>query len=468
MSHASRQTLPVPRCPGPSRRHVIQVGMGALGLSLTRLLRAEAEGPAPAAVPRAKSIVILYLSGGPSQLDMWDPKPDAPAEIRGSFGTVRTTIPGVHFGENLPRMARIAHRCTVVRSMSHDENDHLKGGYYVMTGARLPRSIVQRSGMDRSDRPHMGAIVSRFLGHGAHVPPFCTIPELIAPVGVPRPGQHAGFLGAAYDPYLIDSDPNEPGYNPGPVGSGRSGRMDRAARLRSLLEAMERSDALPHELPGVREYRTYREKALDLVSSPAAQRAFDISREPAKLRDGYGRHHFGQSALVARRLIEAGTRVVQVNFIRHDDGKGGQGYDSHASPGYPKHEPWFRDELAPPTDAAFAALVEDLHDRGLLDDTLVVMMGEFGRTPRFNKEAGRDHWAQCYSMIMAGGGVPAGHVYGASDATTSEVASDPVRPEDLLATLYHLLGVSPGGMIRDLEDRPYPVVEGSPVKGLMV
>ncbi|MFN3648400.1 MAG: DUF1501 domain-containing protein [Armatimonadota bacterium] len=453
-------------CPGPNRRRVLQVGAAALGLSLTRLLRAEAAPAAALPKARARSVVILYLSGGPSQLDMWDMKPDAPADLRGTFQPIRTSVSGIEVCEHLPRMAKLAHLYTIVRSMSHREEDHLKAGYYVMTGAPLPRAIAQRSGMERNDRPHAGAIISRALGSG-QVPGFCMIPEFISPVGPARPGQHAGFLGAEYDPYLIDSDPNEPGYDPGPVGVAEGSRATRALRLRALLEAAERGGPLRGELPAVREYQTYREKALDLVSSPAAQQAFDVSREPEAVRDRYGRHHFGQSALVARRLVEAGARVVQVNFIRHDFGKGGQGYDSHSALGFPPHLPWLKDELAPPTDAAFAALVEDLHDRGLLDETLLVMMGEFGRTPKFNKDGGRDHWAKCYSLVMAGGGVPRGQVYGASDATASEPTENPVSPEDLLATVYHLLGVDHRALIHDLEDRPHPTVEGEPVRGLI-
>jgi hypothetical protein len=351
--------------------------------------------------------------------------------------------------------------------MSHDETDHLKGGYYAMTGTLLSRGIVQASGMLRNDRPHMGALVAHQLGSHGQAPPFCMIPEFISPVGVPRPGQHAGFLGAGFDPYLINSDPNERGYDPGPLAQSSHSRTSRAARLQALLRAADREQVLDPELPEVRAFRTYREKALDLVSSPAAQRAFDIERESPAVRDRYGRHHFGQSALVARRLVEAGARLVQVNFMRHDNGKGGQGYDSHAALGYPPHLPWLKNELLPPTDAAFSSLVEDLHDRGLLDETIVVMMGEFGRTPRFNPQGGRDHWARCYSLVVAGGGFTAGQVYGASDGTTSEPITDPVAPHDLLATIYRLLGMDPHAVIRDLEDRPMPVVEGTPVAGLL-
>ncbi len=456
-------------CPGPNRRQLLQVGAAAFGLSLPKLLHAEAAAAAERAGSprraRAKSVIILFLSGGPSQLDMWDMKPEANEDIRGTFRPIKTTVPGIEVCEHMPRMARVMQHCTIVRSMSHEENDHLRGCHYVMTGFQMPRNVRQ-SEMRRTDRPHMGGVVSHFLGSN-QVPAFVTIPEWIAPVGPPRPGQHAGFLGAAHDPYLIDSDPNEPGYDPGPVGVAEGSRITRATRLRALLEAAEKHGALPGDLPSVQEYRSFREKALDLVSSAGAQSAFDLSKEPAKVRDWYGRHHFGQSALVARRLVEAGTRVVQVNFIRHDTGKGGQGYDSHAAPGYPQHLPWLKDELLPPTDAAFAALVQDLHDRGMLDDTIVVMMGEFGRTPKFNKLGGRDHWAQCYSLVLAGGGFPRGQVYGASDATASEVTENPISPEDMLATLYHQLGVNHQAEVHDLEDRPLPVVEGTPVRGLI-
>lgn len=441
---------------------MLQVGGAALGLSLTRLLQAEAVAGGK---PRAKSVVILFLSGGPSQLDMWDMKPEAPDDIRGTYRSIPTTVPGTHVCEYLPRMARLAHHYTLIRSMSHNDEDHLRACYWVQTGAELPR--VARSGMLRTDRPHCGSVLNKVLGQSARVPSFVTIPEFIHPVGPPRPGQHAGFLGAAYDPYLIDSDPNERDYRPGPIGASAGSRMSRAARLRQLLDSAERHDGVSDELPAVDEYRTFREKALDLVSTPDAQAAFDIERESPKTRDRYGRHHFGQSALVARRLIEAGSRLVQVNFMRHDDGKGGQGYDSHASPGYPKHLPWLRDELLPPTDSAFSSLVEDLHDRGLLDDTIVLMMGEFGRTPRFNKDGGRDHWAKCYSMVAAGGGFTRGAVFGKSDLTTSEVLSDPVKPQDLLATVYHQLGIPLSTEIHDPEDRPWPIIDGQVIRGLL-
>jgi uncharacterized protein (DUF1501 family) len=450
-------------CKGPSRRQVLQVG-AALGLSLPRLLQAEAAAAATPKRGRAKSVIILFLSGGPSQLDMWDLKPEAPADLRGTFKPIRTSVPGIHVSEHMPRMAQTAQHYTIVRSLSHEDNDHLRACHYLQTGWELPKKA--RSGMLRTDRPHAGAVVSKFLGSAGAAPPFVTIPEFIAPVGPPRPGQHAGFLGAGYDPYLIDSDPNEPTYNPGAVGGTTFRKAERALRLRALLEAADRGNGIS-DLSSVQEYSTFREKALDLVSTPAAQRAFDVSLEPAKVRDRYGRHHFGQSALVARRLVEAGTRVVQVNFIRHDYGKGGQGYDTHAALGFPAHLPYLKNELLPPTDAAFGSLMEDLHDRGMLDDTLVIMVGEFGRTAKFNPDGGRDHWARCQSFVVGGGGIPGGRVYGKSDATASEPVENPMSPADLIATVYSQLGVDYRSEIRDVEDRPLTIIEGSPVQGLL-
>jgi uncharacterized protein (DUF1501 family) len=240
------------------------------------------------------------------------------------------------------------------------------------------------------------------------------------------------------------------------------------SQRRSLLRLVDQRLSYLENAPAGRNLVSYYSRAFDMVLSPAARRAFDVTEEPAATRDRYGRHIFGQSALVARRLVEAGVRLVQVNFIRHDKGKGGQGYDSHSSPPNPPHLAWAKSELLPPTDSAFSSLIEDLSDRSLLDETLVIMMGEFGRTPRFNSHGGRDHWPQCYSAVIAGGGIRGGLVYGSSDKLAATPLFDPVSPEDLLATLYHLVGLDPQTTIHDLQDRPFPVSTGTPVWRLMV
>jgi hypothetical protein len=350
--------------------------------------------------------------------------------------------------------------------MSHDEADHIRGGYWVMTGGRLQRPVIQASGMKREDRPHVGSVLDFLLGSSNTLPSFVTIPEFTSPVGVPRPGQFAGFLGATYDPYLINSDPNQSDYDPGLLRANESALAPRLSDRRSLLNHLEeRSDRM--RCQSVQTFDAYKQRAFDLISSPRAQQAFDIAAESAATQERYGRHVFGQATLVARRLVEAGVRLVQVNFVRHDNGKGGQGYDSHSVPPSPPHLGWAKTELLPPTDAAFASLVQDLSDRGLLNETLVVMMGEFGRTPKFNKDGGRDHWPQCYSLVVAGGGVRGGFVYGSSDKIGAFPTSDPVSPEDLLATIYFQLGIDPHTSIHDQQDRPHALTSGQPVRGLL-
>ena len=451
---------PVTHCDRIPRRELLRVGaMGFGGMTLPRLLRLQAAGSAPRR--RIESVIMLYLSGGPSQLDMWDMKPHAPEEIRGSFQEVATTVPGMRISEHMPRMATLADQYTIVRSMSHNEGDHIRGGYWVMTGGRLTRPIVQASGMKREDRPHLGSALDYLLGASGSLPSFAMVPEYTSPVGVPRPGQYAGFLGPGYDPYLIDSDPNLPGYDPGPLRAAESLRGIRLSGRRSLLRQIDHG-LHAAETASVRTLDAYKQRAFDLISSPRAQRAFDIAGESVRTRDRYGRHIFGQSALVARRLVEAGVRLVQVNFIRHDNGKGGQGYDSHSVPPNPPHLEWAKNELLPPTDSAFAALVEDLAERDMLERTLVILMGEFGRTPRINKDGGRDHWPQCYSLVLAGGGVAGGRIYGASDKIAAYPTSDPLSPDDLLATVYSLLGVDPHTEIDDPQGRPHRLTEGHP------
>ena len=443
------------------------VGSAAFGLSLPRLLRAEGvkRHAGDTSAGRAKSVIVLYLNGGPSQLDMWDMKPDASSEVRGSFKPIRTNVPGIHVCEHMPQMAKIADKYTIVRSMTHNESDHLRAGYWVMTGGRLTRPIDAFSSMERTDRPHFGSVIGK-RRPATSMPSFVLLPEYVGPRGPARPGQHGGFLGSAFDPYAIISDPNLADYTPGPIVGAGSVDAARVRNRRALLETLERTSRLG-AVDAASELRGFRERAFDLVSSSAAQEAFDINKESEATRDRYGRHVFGQSVLAARRLVEAGVRIVQVNFIRNDDGKGGQGYDSHSVPPNPPHLPWAKKELLPPTDTAFAALVEDLEERGLLDETLVVMMGEFGRTPRFNKDGGRDHWPGCYSLVLAGGGVAGGHVYGASDSMAAAPTRDPVTPDDLLATVYHLLGVDYKSEVFDLLDRPLTVTDGKPVFGLM-
>jgi hypothetical protein len=437
-----------------TRRDCIRIGLG--GLTLPGLLRLQALADAPKVAPKAKSVIVLFLSGGPSQLDMWDMKPDAPEEIRGTFRPIETKVPGIQVCEHLPRMASLADKYAIIRSVTHGQSAHPAAAYWMMSGSPIGRPAPDASFLSRVDRPHLGSALAKMLGPVVpSMPPFVMVPEAMAPNGPERAGQHAGFLGPSFDPYRINSDPNLPDYSPGVLVPTAGLTSDRLHGRQALLDQLDSSypDSSMDE---------FQAKAFDLLSSTAAQNAFDVSAESASTRDRYGRHVFGQSTLLARRMVEAGVRLVHVNWVRHDNGKGGQGYDTHG-----QHLAMAKDNLLPPTDAAFSSLVEDLEHRGLLDETLVVMMGEFGRTPRFNDAAGRDHWPHCFSVVMAGGGIKGGQVYGASDRVAAFPSSDPVSPEDLLATIYHRLGVDPHALIHDQQDRPFPLADGQPILGLM-
>jgi hypothetical protein len=453
----------VRHCDGLTRREMLRAGaIGLGGLSLPTLFRIQEASASSTKKARARSVIVLFLSGGPSQLDTFDLKPDAPAEIRGTFRPVATTVPGIRICEHLPRLARHADRYAIIRSMAHDDANHPAASYMMVVGSPIGRKAPQNVTMSREDRPHPGSAAAKLLGARSGVPAFVMVPEAISPVGPERPGQHAGFLGAAYDPYRVNSDPNLPDYAPGNLGPRTDVSHARLDERRELLNAISRQARQLERSAAAQTLDPYYVKAFDLISSPAAQRAFDVSAEPERTRDRYGRHVFGQSVLLARRLVEAGVRLVHVNWVRHDNAKGGQGYDSHRN-----HLEWTKKELLPPTDAAVASLLEDLSDRGLLAETLVLLIGEFGRTPRFNKDGGRDHWPACFSVLLAGGGVRGGQVYGASDKIAARPTAYPVSPQDLIATLYHCLGIDPHATLYDLQHRPFVLVEGNPVHGLL-
>lgn len=446
-------------CDGLDRREALRIGaIGLGGLTLPGLLQLEAASAARAA---RRSVIMLFLSGGPSQLDTFDLKPEAPEEIRGTFRPIATNVNGIHIAEHLPRTARVMDRCAIIRSMQHSTGNHPAATYWMMVGSPITRPAPQSVTVSRDDRPHPGAAAAKFLPVPADVPAFVMVPEAISPVGPERPGQHAGFLGAAYDPYRVNSDPNAADYSPGSLNLARDVSAHRLDNRRALLDQISGKARYLERSAVGRSLDPYYVRAFDLIASPAAQRAFDISAESPATRDRYGRHIFGQSVLLARRLVEAGVRLVHVNWVRHDNARGGQGYDSHRN-----HLDWSRTELLPPTDAAFASLIEDLSERGILNDTLVVVMGEFGRTPRFNPNGGRDHWPNCFSVLLGGGRIRGGQVYGASDQMAAYPTANPVSPQDLMATIYQHLGIDPQTRIYDLQSRPFALVEGDPLEDL--
>jgi hypothetical protein len=437
-----------------SRRRWVQVGaLGGLSLSLPRLLAAEPAGPRG-----VRSCVMFLLHGGPSQLDIWDMKPAAPAEVRGEFRPIATRVPGVHITELLPLVAQQAHRLTIVRSMTHTAINHNAATYYVTTGQPPPREQIAFTPTE-NDFPHLGAQLAFGRPNRGSVPTAVSLPDPVSDGPYTCPGQNGGFLGATYAPFVIHGDPNDNDF----IIDGLQERAEerRAAGRQELLAAVNRGLERLADHPRIEHLDRYQQRAFTLLTSEATRRAFEIGQEPARIRERYGRHKYGQSLLLARRLVEAGVRLVTVywggrvnNPLPH--------WDTHFN-----NNTRLRDELLPPFDQCFSAFLDDLAQRGLLDSTLVLCMGEFGRTPRFGQftgngvnETGRDHWSQCYSLVVAGGPLPGGRLIGRSDRFAAYPAEDPITPADLGASLLHALGVDPASELRDNFGRQVPLSEG--------
>jgi hypothetical protein len=433
---------------------MLRVGaVGLTGLSLPGLLRAEASGRSRKGT--AKSVIMLFQFGGPSHLDTFDPKPDAPAEIRGEFKTIRTKTPGLLVTEHLPRLAERSDLYAVVRSVRHTRSAHNSGAYYSLTG-REPLVDIVTANASATDFPHPGSVVDHLDRREKTIPTFVALPTMIADGPFRTPGEFAGLLGKAHDPLWVLQDPNAADFKvtelapPEGVDVGRvNDRKAIQAGLAGLSELADRTA----EIRGMRDYQA---RALDLLTSARTQKAFAIQDEPAKVRDAYGRTTYGQSVLLARRLVEAGVRFVTVYYSA-----GIGGWDTHKD-----NFTTLKGSRLPNTDRAVSALLDDLKDRGLLDETLVYWTGDFGRTPRINKDAGRDHWPKCMSVVMAGGGVRGGRTFGASDPTGAFPKDDPVRPDDISATAFHALGFDPTTEIRDQLGRPMPISAGDPITSL--
>ncbi len=435
------------RCPGPAgltRRNMLQIGaIGALNLTLPTLL---ASGGRAA---RADSCILVFLNGGPSHLDMWDMKPDLPKEIRSEFKPVATDVPGVQVCEHLPRLARRMSRCTLVRSVRHDQVAHAPAVYTALTGIR---SNVRAGimGAKPTDHPAIGSAVGRFRPPAAQVPPYVLLPFLTAEGagGPPQPGFLGGWLGKAHDPFLVLRGTGPDGLAMPTLAPGAGLSVERVKGRQALLAGLGRV--------GSDEVGRLQARACDLLTSSAAQKAFQIEREPPRVRDAYGRNVYGQSLLLSRRLIEAGTRLACVSWAPDANAT----WDTHGQ-NFKK----LKDDLLPPFDRGFSMLLDDLGARGLLERTLVVVMGEIGRTPKINGNAGRDHWEHCYTVLFAGGGTKGGHIHGASDRHGAYPSRNPVSAGDVVATIYEALGVAPDTEAQDRLGRPLTLVpDGTPIR----
>ena len=443
----------VKNCDGISRRSFLQAGvLGVGGLSLADFLRVQKAQASGAA--RGTSVILFWLSGGPGHMETWDPKPEAPDQYRGPLGAIRTSVPGVLFGELLPAQARIMDKLAVIRTVNHGSGDHTKSNHWMLTGFEGPAFNAPDFRVQR--RPALGSAVSRLRGPNvAGMPPYVAVPHLRG--GTDNFFHYAAYLGGGANPFIVESDPNLPAYKVKNLTMPANISFDRLESRRQLLHAVDEvRRARDREAAGLGEHY---QRAFDLLTSSRVATAFDINAEPARLRDRYGRHTFGQSALLARRLVEAGVTFVTVNCVP---------WDHHGTPPQLKTEEGAR-RLIPPLDTALAALIEDLSQRGLYDRTLVLAMGEFGRTPRMNRDAGRDHWGRTFSVLIAGGGLRMGQVIGKSSPRGEHVTDRGVSPQDVAATVYHHLGID-GNKITfaDAVGRPIYLLEGGqPIRELL-
>lgn len=422
-----------------TRRCFLQVGASSvLGLSLADLLRFRAENNAHP-TGSARSVILLWLWGGPSQLETWDPKPDAPLEYRGPFSSIPTRTPGVRIGELFPQIAARSHRYSILRSLHTASNDHGVAGTIGLTGSSA--GAVGLNGQPRrgSPRPATGSVVARARGFRHRFPPFMVIGGKLHQGKRPIIGEGGGALGALYDPFRLEYDSAD-GVRIPALRLPDNLTPERLTDRQQLLHALDQTSRHLDQIRSVRALDDYRAHAIAMLTSPEARRMFDLSREQPRIVRRYGYTRFGQSCLLARRLVENNVPFVQVNWSNHveaEEDAGDGGWDNHY-----RNFQLMQDRQAPWLDQAFSALLDDLTERGLLDTTLVVVVGEFGRTPRINEKAGRDHWEHCYSALLAGGGMQPGRVVGESDRRAEHPHSRPLTPADVAATIHYSIGIT--------------------------
>lgn len=452
-------------CDRINRRELLRIGgLSALGLSLPQLLhareRSATDGPM---FGRAKNVIFLYLLGGPPQHETFDPKPDAPVDIRGAFQPISTNVAGIQFCELLPRTARIADKLAIVRSVSTDDNNHDSSGYALLTGYKYigPNSRT----IQPTDWPYFGSLVKQ-LKPSEKMPPLTTVwvPDVWRlNENVTPAGQTAGFLGNQWNPDVFVGDPSQADYEVQGLQSSDLPTM-RLRQRETLLSQVENHFRTLERGAAIGQYDKYQQQAFELISSGRARDAFQLSQEPEHVRARYGRGKWGRCLLLARRLVEAGVRMVHVNWPREpgDNAVDNPLWDTHA-----QNADRLEDVLCPQFDVGFTALIEDLEQRGMLSETLVVAVGEFGRSPKINGNGGRDHWGHVFSLALAGAGISGGQVYGASDRDGAYPIADKVKGGDFTATMFHLMGIDHQAMFADREGRPHKLTEGEPVYKLL-
>lgn len=439
------------------RRAVLQAGIaGSLSLPTFWQHAATADGTS-AQMGRAKRCIFLFMWGGPSQLETFDPKPHAPAEIRGEFKAIATRTPGLLFGEHMPQLAAMSDKFAIVRSLNHDDPAHLSSGHTILTGHLPPVNKSDAEPPSDRDTPHVGAALAKLRPTHTAMPAFVTAPWKAFHPSAPggrAPGQHGGWLGQRYDPFLVTGDPNQANWQVPALSLIDGVSTQRLQHRQSLLTHLDSARARLDSVAAV-STNEFQRKAFGLLAAPKVRKAFDLNKEPPPVRDRYGRNIHGQCVLLARRLIEHGVPFVSVNW--HNDGK--NFWDTHGN-----NFNRLKQDLLPPSQQALTALLTDLDQSGLLDETLVVWVGEFGRNPNITKNnAGREHWPYCYNGLLAGGGIRGGTVYGSSDKHAAYPATFPVSPHDFTATVYHALGVPQSQTLKDRSGRPHHLYAGTPV-----
>ncbi len=441
------------------RRDLLRAGaLGLLGTGLPRFNTAAEAAAGPVGFGRAKACIFLFMWGGPSQLESFDPKPEAPAEIRGEFDPIETSVPGIQISEHFTTLAQQMEKVAVIRSLNHTDPAHLSSGHATLTGHWAPVVNSDAAPPSEKDTPHFGAMMSRLRPTPADLPAFVTMPWLALHPAAPggrAPGQHGGWLGHKYDPFLVTGDPSAADWNVPALrlidGLSQGRLLDRRELLRdfdTLRMSIDRAAK-------VTDVGGQQDQAFELLSSDRTRKAFDLSDEAAEVRDRYGRNIHGQSVLLARRLVERGVPVVSVNW--HNDRK--NFWDTHGN-----NFNRMKNDLVPPADRALSALLADLAERDLLDQTIVAWVGEFGRRPTIDRgNAGREHWPRCYNGLLAGGGIRGGQVYGSSDSHAAYPKESPVSPLDYMATIYHALGIPEEQTVNDRTGRPQRVIAGQPL-----